>query len=156
MIVQKIIGLVVISALLAAVANTIHPRRIPWVQAWRYHVEAQAREAGIKTIPLSVAIDLFKNQQARFIDARTTDEFAAGHIPGAISIPVETMDEAFMQLFEQFDFERRFIVYCKNRDCDDALLVAKELQAMGTTNLMLYVDGFKVWKTHDGEIEVAE
>jgi rhodanese-related sulfurtransferase len=138
------------------VANSVHPRKIPWVQDWSRQVESKAAKHKIKVIPLSVALEKFQAEETVFIDARSADEFAQGHIPGAVSIPFQSLEEQFPMIGNLIDSGRELIVYCKNRDCDDSLLLATELQAMGCSHLVLYVDGFELWKKHGGEVEAGE
>lgn len=148
--VQRIGVILLASGVLAIVANSVHPEKIPWVQDWSRHVEAKAAKQKIKVIPLSVALQRFQSAQSIFIDARSADEFARGHIPGAVSVPFSSIDEFFQKHGNGIDSGRELVVYCKNRECDDSLMLAIELQAMGASNLLLYVDGFELWKKHGG------
>jgi rhodanese-related sulfurtransferase len=150
----KRIGIILlISGTVAGVANSVHPRKIPWAQDWSRHVEDRAAKQSIKMIPLSVALVRHQENKSLFIDARPTDEFNQGHIPDARSIPFESLEEHFSVLVELIDSDRELAVYCKNRECDDAYLLAIELQAMGGSNLVLYVDGFELWEEHGGAVE---
>jgi len=142
-----------VSGFLALVANTVHPRKIPWVQDWSNLVEGKAREAGIKVVPLSVALNKHRMGQSVFIDARPAKEFAAGHISGAVSVPFQELDDHFFTLGQLVDAGKELVPYCKNRDCDDGLMLAKELQAMGAGNVVLYIDGFELWAKHGGAVE---
>jgi len=149
-IVRQIGVVLMISGILAAVANSVHPRRIPWVQDWSNHLEARARKAAIKVIPLSVAFDRHQSGESVFVDARSAEEYEGGHIPGALSIPFQSFDDHFETLGRLIDAGREVVLYCRSRECDDALLLAIELQSMGGTNLALYVDGFERWKAYGG------
>lgn len=152
---QRIGIILLISGVAAVVVNSVHPRRIPWVQDWSRHVEAKAAKQKIKVIPLSVALEKFQALETVFIDARPADEFAQGHIPRAVSIPFQSLEEYFPAIVELLDSGKELVVYCKNRDCDDSLLLAIELQALGCSNLVLYVDGFELWKKHGGAVEAS-
>jgi rhodanese-related sulfurtransferase len=148
------IGIILlISGVVAVVANSVHPRKIPWVQDWSRHVEARAAQQKINVIPLSVAFQKFESGDVTFIDARPADEFSQGHIPGALSVPFQSVDEQFMVLGGLIDSGTELVVYCKNRECDDSLMLASELQAMGASNLALYVGGFELWEAFGGEVE---
>ncbi len=151
--VQRIGILLLLGAVAAGVANRVHPRKIPWVQDWSRHVEAKAAKQNIKVIPLSVALNKFKTSESLFVDARSAEEFSKGHIPGAHSIPFQSFEEHFAELVDLMDSNKELIFYCTNRKCDDSLLLAIELQAMGCSNLVLYVDGFELWKKHGGAVE---
>jgi rhodanese-related sulfurtransferase len=147
----KQIGIILLaSAVVAVVANRLHPQRIPWVQDWSRQVEAQAVKQDIKVIPLTVALGKLRSGESIFVDARSGDHFAQGHIPGAVSVPFDRFDELFSVLVDLIDSGRELVVYCRNRECDDALLLAIELRAMGCSNAVLYIDGFDFWKEHGG------
>ena len=87
---KQIAAILLVSGVVAVVANVVHPHGIPFVQSWSDHVEARARKAGINVIPLSVAL----TTKAQFIDVRPWEEFDRGHIPDALSIPLS----AFVKL----------------------------------------------------------
>jgi len=153
----KQIGIVLfVGGFLALVANTVHPRRIPWVQDWSRHVEAKAKKQEIKVVPLSVALEKFRAGESMFIDARPAGEFAEAHIPGAVSIPFQFLDRHYQALGELIGSGMELVLYCKNRECDDALMLATELQAMDAGKLVLYVDGFELWEKHGGTVEVSQ
>jgi rhodanese-related sulfurtransferase len=150
---KQIGAILFIGGVAALLANTVHPRRIPWVQDWSIHAEAKARQAGVKVVPLSVALQKFQEGQAVFIDARPAKEFREGRIPGAVSVPFQNLDDHFLVLGELVDSGKELVLYCKSRGCDDGLMLAKELQAMGATKLVLYIDGFELWEKHGGAVE---
>jgi rhodanese-related sulfurtransferase len=147
----KQIGIILlVSGFLAFIANTLHPRRLPWVQDWSNHVEARARQAGIRAIPFSVALDA---TEAQFIDVRPHAAFDQGHIPGALSIPLDEWEESYLQLADWVESETPLTLYCSSRECDDALTLALLIQEFGGTQLVLYIDGFEVWEKYGGPVE---
>jgi len=150
---QRIGILLLLGGVLAAVANWVHPQKIPWVQDWSRYVEAKAAKQKIKVIPLSVALEKFQTSEAVFVDARPEDEFANAHVPGAVSVPFQSLEDHFPTLGKLLDSGKDLVVYCSNRECDDALFLATELQAMGAERLVLYVDGFDLWKEYGGAVE---
>ena len=153
---QRIGIILLVSGVVSILVNSIHPRKISWVQDWSRHVEAKAAKQKIKVIPLSVALEKFQSLEIVFIDARPMEEFALGHIPGAVSVPFQSLEEQFVMIGELIDSDRELVVYCKNRECDDSLMLAIELQTMGCSNLVLYVDGFELWEKYGGAVAVAE
>ena len=80
------------------------------------------------------------------MDARSVMEYGKGHIPNAVSLPFDDLDNRILTLEQLLDSEVPLVVYCKNRECDDALLLAIELRDMGQSNLLYYVDGFELWE----------
>lgn len=152
-IIRQIGGILLVSGMLAAVANIVHPRRIPWVQDWSRYTETRAKQEGIRMMPLHTARETFRQGEAVFIDARPSAAFAEGHIPGAVSIPFQSLDLHFETLGRLLDSGRALVLYCGSRECDDALLLAIELQAMGGSNIVWYVDGFETWTEYGGAVE---
>lgn len=142
----RILFILLTSSLLAGLVNLIHPNQIPWVQDWGNYVESKARSAQIEVIPLNAAYSAQQTGGFLFVDARSFPEFTKGHIPDSISLPFENMDENFEVLEQLLETGMPLVVYCSNRDCDDALLLAIELREMGKSNLYYYVDGFEIWE----------
>ena len=150
---KQISAIILTSFMLAGLVNFIHPRRIPWIQDWNNYVESKAREAGIEVIPLSAALSLYRQGNHLFIDARSSAEYHAKHIHSALSLPFEDLDENVPALERVLASELPLLVYCRNRECDDALLLATELRAMGKSNLLYYVDGFELWEASGCPVE---
>lgn len=86
-----------------------------------------------------------ENTNYIILDARTIEEYNEGHIPNAICIPNETIDETVTQQLPNND--QLILIYCRsgNRSKQAAL----KLQQLGYTNLIEFV-GIIDW---DGEIE---
>ncbi|MCK4565084.1 MAG: rhodanese-like domain-containing protein [Verrucomicrobia bacterium] len=124
------------------------------MQDWGNYVEAKAVEEGIEVIPLGMAYSIHQEGSNLFVDARPSEEYDKGHIPKAILLPFETLDEQFDALGQILSSDAPVVVYCRNRECDDALLLAHELREMGKTNLLYYVDGFELWEESGCPVEV--
>ncbi len=151
--ITKQIGtILLVSAVLAGVVNLVHPRQIPWIQDWSHQVEEQALQNGMKVIPVAMAVDLFEMQAVLFVDARAPGEFNEGHIPGALNVPLQAWEDHLMMLFDYIEADTQLVVYCSNRTCDDALLLATELKKIGS-DVSLFIGGFDGWKKHGGEVE---
>lgn len=79
------------------------------------------------------------------IDVRPEQEYAAGHIEGAISAPPERLDEVLPSLPEMGDV----VAYCRGRYCAYADQAVRRLRAEGRTAYRLE-DGFREWSRADG------
>lgn len=66
---------------------------------------------GVKTVTLDKAID--EQKDSLLLDVRPSDEYDAGHIKGAINIPLDQLESNLDQLPRQ----RQIIVYCRGRLC---------------------------------------
>ena len=82
------------------------------------------------------------------LDVRTPEEYAAGHIPGAINIPNETIGtDEIPQLREK---EQRIYVYC--RSGNRSKQASEKLAALGYTDIV-EIGGIIDWP---GEIVIDE
>lgn len=90
---------------------------------------------------------------ANIVDARTRAEYETGHIPGAILLDYYDMGRYLERVLPMLDPERETVIYCYGPDCDDAELLARELYALGFTNLLVYRGGFEEWEDSGQMIE---
>lgn len=79
------------------------------------------------------------------IDVRPEQEYAAGHIEGAISAPPDRLDEVIPSLPENRDV----VAYCRGRYCAYADQAVRRLRAEGRTAYRLE-DGFREWSGAHG------
>lgn len=82
------------------------------------------------------------------IDVRPEAEYAAGHIPGAISTPPDRLDAALGELPDEGDV----VAYCRGPYCVHADDAVRILQARGRRALRLE-DGLPEWRRNGGAIE---
>ena len=52
---------------------------------------------------------LHQKEDITILDVREVDEFQAGHIEGALNVPLSTLDKGY----EQLDASKRYYVICK-------------------------------------------
>jgi rhodanese-related sulfurtransferase len=62
------------------------------------------------------------------LDVRTPVLFAAGHVPGAINMPVRTIGESRLA---EFPADTLFVVYCAGPHCNGANKAALKLARLG-------------------------
>jgi len=82
--------------------------------------------------------------QATVIDVRPAEEFAAGHIPGALSIPVEELADRLAEL----PLDQEIVAYCRGAYCVLAHDAVRLLTAYGRPARRL-VDGMLEWRLAD-------
>ena len=75
------------------------------------------------------------------LDVRPEDEFAHGHLPGAVNIPLGALQNRLAEL----DPDREVIAYCRGAYCVFAFEAVAALRAIGRPARRL-VDGFPEWK----------
>jgi len=77
------------------------------------------------------------------IDVREYDEYAAGHLPGAINIPRGILEFKIGMVPECANKEGAFLIYC--RTSGRAALSAVQLQKLGYSNLISMAGGYEAW-----------
>ena len=82
--------------------------------------------------------------QATVIDVRPAEEYAAGHIPGAVSIPVEELAERLAELPR----DQEIVAYCRGAYCVLAHDAVRLLAAHGHPARRL-ADGMLEWRLAD-------
>lgn len=58
--------------------------------------------------------EILEDENARLIDVRTAEEFAEGHLDGAVNIPYEEIVDKLSMDKEINPLETKIIVYCKS------------------------------------------
>lgn len=86
-----------------------------------------------------------ENKNYVIVDVRTPDEYKEGHIPNAINIPNETINEAVYNKLK--DKNQLILIYC--RSGSRSRQAAYKMQKLGYTNLVDF-GGIINWK---GKIE---
>ena len=88
------------------------------------------------------------------IDVREYDEYAAGHLPGAINIPRGVLEFKIGTVAECADKGKPYLIYC--RTSGRAALSTVQLQKIGYTDLISMAGGFEVWNTEARPTEKPE
>jgi rhodanese-related sulfurtransferase len=88
------------------------------------------------------------------IDVREYDEYAAGHLPGAINIPRGVLEFKIGMVPECANKSGTFLIYC--RTSGRAALSAVQLQKIGYENIISMSGGFEVWNNEGRPTEKPE
>ena len=150
-IVKQILILVGIAIGIAGVMNLIHPKRIPWVGDWAHRVEAHAVQEKVPLVQLSEMIAFLRSGSHQFVDARSTEEYQRGHIPTALSIPFEAVEQGGAA--EVLHSPRPLVLYCSGAACDDSLFLAIHLRDLGCESVSLFVGGMELWTSEGLTVE---
>jgi len=108
----------------------------------REELEAVDRESLIKRV---------KRGEVTVLDVRPAEEYQAGHIPGALSIPVGELKRQLAKLPKS----REIVAYCRGPYCVFALEAVKLLRARGFKAVRLD-EGILEWKARGLRVEVGE
>lgn len=85
---------------------------------------------------------------ATVLDVRPLEEYLAGHIPGALSIPLEELEVRLGELPD----DTEIVAYCRGTNCVLSREAARLLTARGRQSLRL-ADGMLEWRLADLPVE---
>jgi rhodanese-related sulfurtransferase len=77
------------------------------------------------------------------VDALAPMSYAHSHLPGAINLPPEWVDERGPRRIPDRDTE--VVVYCANSTCDSSVEVANRLLELGYRHVSHYPGGKREW-----------
>jgi rhodanese-related sulfurtransferase len=99
--------------------------------------------------PVQIGIDALKRLYDAgavvVVDAREPEEYAAGHIAGAINLPFDEVSVEPERLEGLDPGGRPIAAYCGGGTCEVSLSLAWDLLAVGHTRVVVYVGGYAEW-----------
>ncbi|MCJ7774006.1 MAG: rhodanese-like domain-containing protein [Desulfobacterales bacterium] len=160
-IITGLIIIIVISLISAFGINYVSPKGIALFGEWdisKGAVSAKSKldlpylnELEIKDI--QTAKQIFDKGNVVFVDARVYEDYAEGHIKGAISLPVNRFDEMIQDFLEDYPFSQQIVTYCSGRECEDSHYLAEKLIHMGYTETKIFIDGYPGWEEKGYPVE---
>jgi len=146
--VRALVQTVVIAALgtaLALAANHLRKEGLPLVGDWSAEARFRDDSGQETTVALDRARDLHR-QGALFLDARSAELFAQGHIAGARSLPWESFNERFDRVMAGASPELEIVTYCDGEGCNLSHELASALRAFGFSKVKVLVNGWTLWR----------
>ncbi len=95
----------------------------------------------LEPIPAKELLEKVKQGLITVLDVRPKEEFNAGHVQGAINIPIEELE----QHLQQFDPNHEIVAYCRGPHCILAFDAVAQLREKGFQARRLE-DGYPEWK----------
>jgi rhodanese-related sulfurtransferase len=154
--VREIPLIIILSIVLGAAVNLRLVRRFA-AGEFRQGFIDRREYAGIRFITLAETEDLFSQRTQGtegllFIDSRGRDDFAAGHVPGALSVPLErierskkTVPGSGWAVTLDFPGAQTLVVYCEGGDCQTSISLAKIIHDKGYKDIRIFAGGWAEW-----------
>ena len=95
----------------------------------------------LEPVPRAELLQRAREGLVTVLDVRPKEEFAAGHLPGALNIPLKKLE----QHLEELPHEQEVVAYCRGPYCVLAYEAVAKLRAKGFKARRLE-DGFPEWK----------
>ncbi len=105
------------------------------LQTWLAHRDE------LDPVPAREVLRRLKNGLVTVLDVRPAEEFAAGHLPGAINVPVEKLETYLSKLPKR----KEVIAYCRGPYCLMSFEAVEKLRRRGFRAKRL-VDGYPEWR----------
>ncbi len=102
----------------------------------------------LEPVPASELLDRAREGLVTVLDVRPTEEYAAGHLPGAINIPLDELEKHLNQL----NPEHEIVAYCRGPHCVLAFDAVARLRDKGMTARRLD-GGLPEWKLEGFPVE---
>ncbi|RKY21410.1 MAG: hypothetical protein DRQ55_04565 [Planctomycetota bacterium] len=101
---------------------------------------------------------LFEAGAYLLVDARRADQFAEGHLPGAVHLDPFYPDEGLNDVLLLMPAAQRIIVYCLGGECEDSESAALLLKQFGASpeQLAVYAGGISAWRAAGLPLEAEQ
>jgi rhodanese-related sulfurtransferase len=93
-------------------------------------------------VPMPELLKRARSKQVVILDTRPASEYFAGHIPGALSMPVDDLQRRLKKLTTS----KEYVAYCRGPYCIYADRAVEMLRAAGRRARRL-ADGFPEWRS---------
>jgi rhodanese-related sulfurtransferase len=144
--VWQVPALVILSAAVALAVNALRADRLPLVGDFSVAARITTATGERMDISLNEAEKLFFTDAAVFIDARSEEEYARGHIQGALSLPWHDVDLNFIAVTQDMDMGTQIVTYCDGETCELSHDLALFLRDAGFVNTRVLVNGWTLWQ----------
>ncbi|WP_047243910.1 ArsR/SmtB family transcription factor [Chromobacterium subtsugae] len=105
---------------------------------------------GAEAVSREALLERLRDGDALLLDVRPADEYAQGHLPGALNIPLEMLPQRLAELPAGLEI----IAYCRGPFCALSVQAVAALRAGGLAARRL-ADGFPDWKAAGLPVEMS-
>ena len=142
----QIPALVILSTVAALAVNAVRTDRLPLVGDYSAAARMTTATGERMDISLEEAERLFFTDAAVFIDARSAEDYAQGHIQDARNLPWHDLDLKFMTVTADLELTTPIITYCNGETCELSHDLALFLRDAGFAYTRVLVNGWTVWQ----------
>ncbi len=129
--------------------RTVGERRLAEID--RVVVEYLSDRASMRAVCAGELLELLREDAAVVLDVRPEEEYRAGHISGARSVPVERLEEYLCDLPEEAE-DKEIVAYCRGPYCVFSDEAVRLLEARGYRASRL-TEGFPEWRAAGMPVE---
>jgi rhodanese-related sulfurtransferase/DNA-binding HxlR family transcriptional regulator len=104
----------------------------------------------LEPLPRHELLERVREGLVTVLDVRPPEEYAAGHVPGAVNVPLTELE----QYLEALSPDQEIVAYCRGPHCVLAFDAVAQLRKKGLRARRLE-DGYPEWKTAGFPVEVS-
>lgn len=147
-------ALVVITAALSAIVSyNLRPGALPLFPPETAPLPDSNDAALYQVIPFTQALQMHREQQAIFADARPLIAYEHGHIPGALHLDPNGLETWVDELMANTPADTPIITYCEGVNCSLSKQLAEKLTWLGFEQVYYVVDGWGQWNEQHLPVE---
>jgi rhodanese-related sulfurtransferase/DNA-binding HxlR family transcriptional regulator len=105
----------------------------------------------LEPLPAKELLKRVRDRAVTVLDVRPPEEYAAGHLPGAVNVPLAELEKQLKRL----PARKEIVAYCRGPYCVLAFEAVERLRKKGFKARRLE-DGFPEWKAAGLPVEAAE
>lgn len=109
----------------------------------------------LEPVPRTELLERARDGLVTVLDVRPEEEYAAGHVPGAVNIPLQELEQRLKELGNLNDENREIVAYCRGPHCVLAFDAVARLRERGL-NARRMEDGYPEWKTAGLPVEKSQ
>ena len=109
----------------------------------------------LEPVPRTELLERARDGLVTVLDVRPEEEYAAGHVPGAVNIPLQELEQRLKELGNLDEENREIVAYCRGPHCVLAFDAVARLREMGL-NARRMEDGYPEWKTAGLPVEKSQ
>jgi rhodanese-related sulfurtransferase len=150
-------GVIVLVAIaVGLLVNQVRPARLALVADWSPKTRLTTGAGISLEVPLEAAEALFFARMALFLDARSPELYAEGHIQGAVNLPWDAFEATFPQVMAGVPHDTTVVTYCDGETCGLSKDLAFALLQQGYFNVRVLVNGWTLWQQSNLPVENSE
>jgi rhodanese-related sulfurtransferase len=105
----------------------------------------------IKFLTLEGLMEMMANREHfKLVEVLSKESYGQGHIPGAINIPLDNLEELAPKILKKTDV---IVVYCANYHCHASTEAAETLLRMGFKKTLDFKGSKNLWVSSGLELE---
>jgi rhodanese-related sulfurtransferase len=153
----QVIIILLLSTVLAVAINAVRGGGIALIGKWpsghgsgEVIVPPNPEPGDPPYIGLEDALMKYQSPDIIFIDSRSPEDFAYGHIAKAINVPFDYLDEQWDAMIDSLDKDRGYVIYCSGDECETSLHLGRYFRDRGFPLVFVFFGGWREWEAAGG------